>query len=111
MWRCFLHVALVLSLFAGLAAAAPPPDVKLPPGTRMIDGELVSTRGLRDTTDFLAKELDRRGIAVTQIGPTRMRGVELVRFVSQLPATPWLAIHVMRTNGKTVIFFVPHAGP
>ena len=108
MRRCFRAVALVM-WFAGLAAADP--DVKLPPGTRKDDaGQLVSTRGLRDTTDFLAKELDHRGIAVTQIGPTRTRGVELVRFVSQVPATPWLAIHVMRTNGKTVIFFVPRAG-
>lgn len=96
-------------MLAGLAAADP--EVKLPPGTRKNDaGELVSTRGLRDTTDFLAKELDRRGIAVTQIGPTRTRGVELVRFLSQVPATPWLAIHVVRSNGKTVISFVPRAG-
>jgi hypothetical protein len=111
MRRCFRPVALVVILFGGLATAAPAPDVKLPPGTRMSDGALVSTRGLRDTTDFLAKELERRGIAVTQIGPTRTRGVELVRFISQAPATPWLAIHVMRSNGKTVIFFVPRAGP
>jgi hypothetical protein len=110
MRRCFRNVTLVIILFAGLAAAAP--DVKLPPGTRMNEaGELVSTRGLRDTTDFLAKELDHRGITVTEIGPTRTRGVELVRFVSQAPTTPWLAIHVMRTNGKTVIFFVPRTAP
>jgi hypothetical protein len=108
MHRRFRAVALVLMLFGGLAAADP--DVELPPGTRKDGtGQLVSTRGLRDTTDFLAKELDRRGIAVTQIGPTRTRGVELVRFISQVPATTWLAIHVMRTNGKTVIFFVPRA--
>ena len=104
-----MKALLVILALAGSALADP--DVKLPPGTRKNDaGELVSTRGLRDTTDFLAKELDRRGIAVTQIGPTRTRGVELVRFVSQVPSTPWLAIHVMRTNGKTVIFFVPRGG-
>lgn len=109
MRRCFRTVTLVIMLFAGLAAADP--DLKLPPGTRKNDvGELVSARGLRDTTDFLAKELDRRGIAVTQIGPTRTRGVEVVRFLSQLPTTPWLAIHVLRRNGKTVISFVPRAG-
>jgi len=106
MRRCFRTVTLVIMMFAGLAAAAP--DVKLPPGTRKNDaGELVSTRGLRDTTDFLAKELARLGVAVTQIGPTRTRGVELVRFLSQVSATPWLAIHVLRSNGKTVISFVP----
>jgi len=101
---CYLAVMFVLA--AGVASAEP--DVRLPPGTRKDDtGQLVSTRGLRDTTDFLAKELDHRGIAVTQIGPTRTRGVELVRFLSQTASTPWLAIHILRTSGKTVISFVP----
>src|SRR3954467_8191548 len=100
------HVAVLVLLVSQLASAEP--DVRLPPGTRTDGtGQLVSTRGLRDTTDFLAKELDHRGIAVTQIGPTRTRGVELVRFPSQTPPPPWLAIHVLRTNGKTVISFVP----
>jgi hypothetical protein len=82
-------------------------DLRMPPGTRKdASGTLVSGRGLRDTTDYLARELERRGIAVTQIGPTRIRGAELTRFLSQSPATPWLAIHVLRTAGKTLIFFV-----
>ena len=82
----------------------------MPPGTRKDStGQLVSGRGLRDTTDAIAKELERRGIAVTQIGPARFRGVELTRFVSQTPSTPYLAIHVMRVAGKTLIFFVPRS--
>lgn len=82
----------------------------MPPGTRTdASGQLVSGRGLRDTTDFLAKELDRRGIAVRQIGPYRHRGVELTRFVSTTPSTSWLAIHVLRKDGKTLIFFVPRS--
>ena len=82
----------------------------MPPGTRTnADGQLVSGRGLRETTDFLAKELDRRGIAVEQIGPYRQRGVEVTRFVSESPETPWLAIHVTRSAGKTLISFVPRA--
>jgi len=36
-----------------------------------------------------------------------VRGVELTRFLSQTPSTPWLAIHLLRTAGKTLIFFVP----
>ncbi|MFT3699497.1 MAG: hypothetical protein QM831_40495 [Kofleriaceae bacterium] len=97
---------LALLLVARIAAADP--DVRLPPGTRKDDsGQLVSSRGLRETSDFLAKELSRRGIAVRQIGPTRTRGVELVRFLSDAPSTPWLAIHVLRSAGKTVISFVP----
>ena len=82
-------------------------DVRLPPGTRTDGaGQLVSGSGLRDTTDFLAKELDRRGIAVDQIGPYRVRGIELSRVISK-GNTAWLAIHVMRSGGKTLIFFVP----
>lgn len=107
MKRVLLVLGLI-GLIGGLASADP--DVRVPPGTRTDQaGTLVSGRGLRETTDFLARELDRRGIAVQQIGPTRSRGVELVRFVSQTPATPWLAIHVLRISGKTTIVFVPRA--
>src|SRR5689334_9929525 len=102
-----------MMLAAAAAAVAPAvaraePDVRLPPGTRTdANGQLVSGRGLRDTSDFLAAELARRGIAVQQIGPYGVRGVELTRFVSQTPSTPWLALHVLRSGGKTLIFFVP----
>ncbi len=83
-------------------------DVRLPPGTRKdATGTLISGRGLRDTTDFIAKDLAARGITATQIGPTRIRGAELTRFVSTTPTTPWLAIHILRSAGKTLIFFVP----
>jgi hypothetical protein len=83
-------------------------DVRLPPGTRKDStGTLISGRGLRDTTDFIAKDLAARGITATQIGPTRIRGAELTRFISQTPTTPWLAIHILRSAGKTLIFFVP----
>ena len=68
---------------------------------------LRSGRGLRDTSDFLAAELARRGIDAQQIGPYAVRGVELTRFLSQTPSTPWLAIHILRIAGKTLIFFVP----
>jgi hypothetical protein len=99
----FVVVALCASMNAYAA-----PDVRLPPGTRTdAQGQLVSGRGLRDTSDFVAKELARRGIAVQQIGPYAVRGVALTRFLSQAPSTPWLAIHILRTNGKTLIFFVP----
>jgi hypothetical protein len=84
------------------------PDVKLPPGTREApDGSFVAGRGMRESTDFIAKQLARRGIAVEQIGPYRVRSVEITRFLSRANTTPWLAIHVLRASGKTLIFFVP----
>ncbi|MDX2094267.1 MAG: hypothetical protein SFX73_40935 [Kofleriaceae bacterium] len=102
---------LLLSLALTRAAHAEP-DLKLPPGTRAdASGQLVSGRGLRETTDFIAKELDRRGIVTKQIGPYRVRGAELTRFLSQTPSTPWLAIHVLRASGKTAIFFVARPAP
>jgi hypothetical protein len=97
----------LLALAAPLRADAEPP-VRVPPGTRTdAHGQLISGRGLRDTSDFLAAELARRGIDAEQIGPYAVRGVELTRFVSRTASTPWLAIHVLRTGGKTLIFFVP----
>ena len=88
------------------ANAQADPDVRLPPGTHAdAQGQLISGRGLRDTSDFLAKELARRGIAAQQIGPYGVRGLELTRFISRTPSTPWLAIHVLRTSGKVLIFF------
>jgi hypothetical protein len=114
MLRCFALriIGLALLFCARLAAAADPPDVRLPPGTRAdATGQLVSSRGLRDTTDFVAKELAARGIAVKQVGPYRVRGVELTRFISQTPSTRWLAIHILRSGGKTLIFFVARPRP
>jgi hypothetical protein len=94
-------------LCASPASASVDPDVRLPPGTRQDGDHYVAGRGLRDSTDFVAKELAKRGIAVRQIGPYRVRGVEVTRFVSDAPATRWLAIQIFRVTGKTLIFFVP----
>lgn len=97
---------LVLGL-VGTARADVPADVHLPPGTRTVNGELIAARGLRETTDAIAKDLDRRGIAVRQIGPYRVRSVELTRFVSLTVTTSWLAIHVVRIGGRTTITVIP----
>jgi len=107
---CARQLAIALAIFCAPARAHAAPDVRLPPGTRTdAQGQIISSRGLRETTDFLSSELTRRGIAVQQIGPYGVRGVELTRFLSQTPATPWLAIHVLRSSGKILIFFVPRA--
>ncbi len=103
-------IALAATLWAAIAPASADPDLRMPPGTRTdASGQRVSGRGLRDSTDFLARQLDKQGIAVKKIGPYRVRGVELTRFVSLTPSTTWLALHVVRTAGKTVISFVPRA--
>lgn len=102
---------LAAALMIAAPAHAADPAIKLPPGTRANGDHFVSGRGLRDSTDFIAKQLAARGIAVEQVGPYRARGVEITRFVSQAPSTPWLAIHVLRSAGKTLIFFVPRPKP
>ena len=106
--RRAIHALVVLAALAPATIAHAEPDLRMPPGTRTdAQGQLVSGRGLRESSDFFARELARRGISAQQIGPYRVRGVELTRFVSQTPSTPWLAIHVLRTGGKTLIFLVP----
>lgn len=111
MIRMLRACVITLLLGAPLRARADLP-LRVPPGTHTdAQGQLVSDRGLRDTSDFLAAELARRGIAAQQIGPYGIRGVELTRFLSQTPSTPWLAIHVLRAAGKPLIFFVSRAKP
>ena len=108
MLRCFAVRILIAALVFASTAARAEPAVRMPPGTRAdATGLLVSGSGLRETTEFLQKELARRGILARQIGPVRVRGVELVRFLSETASTRWLAIHVMRSGGKTAIFLVP----
>ena len=108
MLRGFLARSIVVASLLWTLPVAADPDIKLPPGTRKdTTGQLVSGRGLRDTTDFIAKDLSKKGIPVEQVGPYRIRGVEVTRFLSQRASTDWLAIHVLRVAGKTLIFFVP----
>lgn len=112
MLRGFLAHCLVAAALLLPRPASAEPDIKLPPGTRKDPaGHFTSGRGLRDSTDFIAKQLARAGIATNQVGPYRVRGVEITRFVSQSPSTEWLAIHVLRISGKTMIFFVPRPKP
>lgn len=69
-----------------LAARADLSGPRVPPGTHTdAQGQLVSDRGLRGTSDFLAAELALRGIAAQQIGPYGVRGVELTRSAARRP--------------------------
>lgn len=85
---------------------------KLPPGTRRLAQESdaapgvtrhATATGLGEATRFLERQLARAGVACERVGPYRVRGVELTRFVSQLPSTPWLAIHLIRKEGRTFL--------
>jgi hypothetical protein len=102
--------AIVAALLLGIAgpAAADSYGLPVPRGTRQIEGDrYTSGKGLRDTIEFYRKELDRRGIAHRRIGPYRMRGVDVIRFV--IEAGEVLAVHVYRVEGKTLISFVKRA--
>lgn len=97
------------------AAPAPPPTspVKLPPGTRWVAGEgryLVSG-GLAEAARAIEKQLAREGIAYERIGPYRVRGVEVVRFLSQQLSMTWLAIHLVRKEGRTTLDIVERPAP
>jgi hypothetical protein len=102
--------ALVLALLVAFAAPARAEtyDFGVPKGTRQDEGDrYVSGRGLRDTIDFYKKELDRKGLAHERIGPARVRGVDVTRFLFRDGEIA--AIHVYRAGGKTLISFVKRA--
>jgi hypothetical protein len=98
---------------AGNAALVAP--VKLPPGTRWLAGEgrYAVGGGLAEATRAIEKQLARAGIASERLGPYRVRGVEVVRLLSQQPSTAWLAIHLVRKEGRTFLDIVerPPAPP
>ena len=93
---------------AGPIAAADTYGYPVPRGTRSIDGDrYTSGKGLRDTVEFFKKELDKRGISFRAIGPYRVRGVDVARFL--IDAGDVAAVHVYRVEGKTLISFVKRA--
>ncbi|MBE7453687.1 MAG: hypothetical protein HS111_33935 [Kofleriaceae bacterium] len=102
---------------AGWSAAVAAPGaaelhgLPLPRGSRAADGRHISGQGFRATVDHFAKVLRARGVPVTAAGPYRVRGVDVMRFVRDDPASTWLAIHVWRTGGVTWITVVPRPAP
>lgn len=59
--------------------------------------------GLAEATRFVDRQLTRAGIAFTRVGPYRVRGLEITRFLSENSSTPWLAIHLVRKEGRTFL--------
>lgn len=80
--------------------------VRLPAGTRSVEGRFLLTRGLAETTQYLDRQLSKAGLSFVRVGPYRVRAVEVTRFLSQQPSTQWLAIHVVRKDGQTFLDIV-----
>jgi len=102
-------LAIMLVLVLAGVARADVHGVPIPKGSRADGARHASGKGYRDTVDFVAKWLAKRGVEHEQHGPYRARGVDVTRFVSQVPTTAWLAIHVYRQAGTTWISVVERA--
>jgi hypothetical protein len=105
-------LALVLAFAVGISAARAAPatvhEVPLPRGSRSLATDVfVSGQTFRKTVDHVARWLDKQGIAHEAVPVYRYRGVEVARFLSAQGSTAWLAIHVFRRQGKTMIAIVP----
>jgi hypothetical protein len=98
--------SLVFVFFALTGAARAGDDLPVPRGSRSDGSALVSSLGFAETIAYVGKELDRRGLAFTKVGPYRAHGVDVARFVAPDSRAPWTAIHVFRARGKTWISFV-----
>ncbi|MBZ0236104.1 MAG: hypothetical protein K8M05_27495 [Deltaproteobacteria bacterium] len=97
----------IASASATSPARADDHGVPLPRGTRAAEGRHVSGLGFRATVDHYAKRWRADGIPVDAIGPYRVRGVDVMRFVRTDKAGEWLAVHVWRAGGVTWISVVP----
>ena len=101
-----MRAALFALCFFAASPARAGDDLPVPRGTRADGASLVSGAGFGPTVVFVAKELDRRGLAFEKVGPYRAHGVDVARFLSRDDHAPWSAIHVFRARGKTWISFV-----
>ena len=98
--------AFALAFFVASGAARAGDDLPVPRGTRTDGAAMVSSLGFGPSVEFVAKDLDRRGLAFTKVGPYRARGVDVARFLAADDRAPGAAIHVFRARGKTWISFV-----
>jgi hypothetical protein len=71
------------------------------------DAPVRSKLGFRATVDKEAKRIRASGVPVKEIGPYRVGGVDVMRFVRSDKAGEWLAVHVWRAGGVTWISVVP----
>lgn len=103
------------TLAPGLTAHAKPLHLQgIPlPGRSVIqdDGTALSGRGFRKSTDFYQRYLDRNGLPHRTIGPYRYRRTTITRFLSDDPASRWLAIQVFQHRGRTWIAIIARQTP
>lgn len=93
-------------------SAAIEPPVRLPPGSRRVaDGRFSLARGIGEATAAIEARLRASGAAYERLGPVRVRGLELTRFLSADPSSSWLALHVSRKEGRTFLDVVPRQAP
>jgi hypothetical protein len=101
-------MAFLLFLVAPATSRADTYGLPLPRGSRQASGDTyISGRGFRESSEFYGRELVRRGDLFRKVGPYRRRGLDVVRFVLDDGTTAYLAIHVYRADGKSMISFVP----
>src|SRR5258706_8064250 len=99
-----LVFALTLLVGAARAANADVSGAPLPPRAHVLeDGRYASPLGFHDTVDWYRKELRRRGVNVTLVGPVRFRDVTFVRLLPSDPRTTWSAVHIILADGRTTI--------
>lgn len=108
-WLAAAAVGAWLALAAAPARADRDPPV--PAGSRAAGDRHVSALGFRATADWYEKLWHRRGLVVRTVGPYRVGGVDVIRYLRD--DGPWRAVHVYRVAGKTWIFVVaaPAAAP
>jgi hypothetical protein len=110
-WRAAYVFAMVL---VGLSWAprvhAGPLDVlgvPMPGGSRQAGGGVVTSgQGFGQTVEFYKRFLKRAGVEHELVPVYRYRGVDVARFLVRQGGTPWLAIHVYRHGGRTMIYVV-----
>ena len=103
-----IALAVMIGAAAPRSAVADTYGLPVPRGTRVVEADrYTSGKGLRDTVDFYRKQLDKLGLPFSQIGPYRVRGVDVTRFLIETGEVA--AVHVYRFEGKTLISFVKRA--
>ena len=94
-----------LAFCVAIPASRADPDPPFPRGSRVDGDRHVSALGFRATADWYQRLWRRRGLVVRTLGPYRVAGVDVIRYLRD-DAGPWRAVHVYRVGGTTWIAVV-----